>query len=48
MEKERISLEELYKLLDFPAEVVERLGQVQLEVWGMLCLHILMPSCIRV
>ena len=29
MEKERISLEELYKLLEFPAEVVERLGQIQ-------------------
>lgn len=31
MEKERISLEKLYKLLEFPAEVVERLGRVQLD-----------------
>lgn len=31
MEKKKISLEELYTLLDFPAEVVERLGQVQLD-----------------
>ena len=31
MQKKKISLEELYKLLDFPAEVVERLGQVQLD-----------------
>ena len=31
MEKERISLEKLYKLLEFPSEVVERLGRVQLD-----------------
>ena len=31
MQKKKISLEELYKLLDFPAEVVERLGQVHLD-----------------
>ena len=30
MQKKKISLEELYKLLDFPAEVVERLEQVEL------------------
>ena len=29
MEKKKISLEELYNLLDFPAEVVERLKQVE-------------------
>lgn len=31
MEKEKISLERLYRLLEFPAEIVERLGQVHLE-----------------
>ena len=31
MEKKKISLEELYNLLDFPAEVVERLKQVELD-----------------
>ncbi len=43
MQKKKISLEELYKLLDFPAEVVERLGQVQLdEDEGTMCdIHLL-------
>ena len=31
MDKKKISLEELYNLLDFPAEVVERLEQIQLD-----------------
>ena len=31
MQKKKISLEELYKLLEFPSEVVERLGRVQLD-----------------
>ena len=31
MEKERISLVELYKLLEFPSEVVERLERVRLD-----------------
>ena len=43
MEQKKISLEELYNLLDFPAEVVERLGQVQLdEDEGTMCdIHLL-------
>lgn len=43
MQKKKISLEELYKLLDFQAEVVERLGQVQLdEDEGTMCdIHLL-------